>query len=115
MPPLPVPSAYSARPHQWVKPEHPLTCPQVFGTETHKLKTNAAILGVGLLRCQHRPAAGQGECGTWVFVYRQPSGWHYVATVTPHEALFIRHRNMNDVEVLAFLGDAGPPPTPPGE
>jgi hypothetical protein len=102
-------SAFSGRLHAWVEPRRPLACPQRLGDVEHQLKTNARVQSHNLLRCVHRPAAGQGECGAWVWVQMLPNGWRYVAVVTKAEVAFMEHRQMTLDESLAYLGTQIPP------
>lgn len=102
-------SSYGDRPHKWVPPRKPIPCPQLLGGKEHTLHTNARLQSHGLIRCEHRPAAQQAQCGAWVWVAMFPSGWRYVAVVSQPEVVFMEHRCMSVDESLAYLGADVPP------
>lgn len=101
--------SYSDRPHDWVEPKVAIQCPHMFGEKKHHVHTNARIQSHGLIRCEHRPGPGAGECGAWVWLTMVPSGWRYVTIVSPAEIAYMEHRHMTVDESLAYLGTEIPP------
>jgi len=82
-------------------PKAPIACPHALGGKIHPLKTNAIVKPLGLLRCTHRPAAEQGECGATVLLLALPFGWHYVIEISPED--FRRIEPMSHEESMAYL------------